>query len=73
MKEVFEYVKQKARYSKDFIILVVDEHCQKIISSFCSVYDLIEYASIYQIEKLQKQRKRYPMSDVIYFIDPTNE
>ena len=27
LKEVFEYVKSKARYSKDFIILLVDEHC----------------------------------------------
>lgn len=33
------------------------------------MYDLIEYGSVYQIEKLEKTRKRYPMSDVIYFIE----
>ena len=40
--EVFNQIKnKKAKYSKDFIILVVDEPCQSIVSTFCSVYDLI--------------------------------
>lgn len=36
------------------------------------MYDLIEFGSIYQIEKLELKRKRYPMSDVIYFIETSN-
>ena len=36
------------------------------------MYDLIEYGSIYQIEKLELTRKRYPQSDVIYFLETMN-
>ena len=36
------------------------------------MYDLIEYGSIYQVEKLDLTRKRYPQSDVIYFVETNN-
>ena len=73
LEEVFAQIKKKsAKASPEYIILVVDEDTIKLVSSFCSPYELIESGSIYQIEKLQTTRKRYPMSDVIYFINPAN-
>ena len=52
------------------MILVVDNHTSHLVSTFCKPYELIEHGSIYQIEKIDKARKRYPQSDVIYFLDP---
>ena len=46
--EMFRQVRQKkATLSPKYIILVVDQHCQKLISSYCQMYDLIEFGSIY--------------------------
>lgn len=57
--------------SPDYLILVMDEYSTKLISTFCTMFDLMEAGNVYQIEKLELKRKRYPMSDVVYLIEPT--
>jgi syntaxin-binding protein 1 len=51
--------------------MVLDDYSTKMISNFCTMFDLMEAGNIYQTEKLTKVRKRYPMSDAIYFVQPT--
>ena len=70
------------RESPSYLIMVLDEVATKTISNFCSMFDLMEAGNIYHIEKLCRMdeetkelkyvpRKRYPMSDVIYLVDPS--
>lgn len=51
--------------------MVLDDVSAKMISEFCTTFDLMEAGNIYQLEKLEKSRKRYPMSDVIYLVHPS--
>lgn len=51
--------------------MVLDDVAAKMISNFCSMFDLMEAGNIYQVEKLMLSRKRYPMSDVVYLVQPT--
>lgn len=62
---------KKAKLSPKYLILVVDDNCAHIISQLLKPYELIQVANIYQIEKLNKKNKRYPDSDVIFFIEPS--
>ena len=64
--------KVKPKESPDYVILVLDDHAAKLISTFCSMFDLMEHGNVYQVEKLNMKRKRYPMSDCIYLVQPTN-
>ena len=70
---MIEHVKKTAKMSPEYIVLVLDEGSQKIISNFCNCFDLMQYGNIYQMELLSKSRKRYPMSDVLYFLQPTKK
>lgn len=54
------------------MILVVDNFCAKLVSQFCSLFELIRAGDVYQIESLTVKRKRYPQSHVIYFVDGAN-
>jgi ABC-type polysaccharide/polyol phosphate transport system ATPase subunit len=65
-------VKNKAKLSPNYLILVLDEFSTKIISNYCELWDLMQNGNIYQIERLDKVRKRYPMSDALYFIHPSS-
>jgi hypothetical protein len=65
-------VRANLRESKDYVIMVLDEDAAKTISNFCSMFDLMESCNVYQIEKLQLARKRYPMSDVVYLVQPSH-
>ena len=56
------------RESKDYLILVLDDFAAKLISNFCTTFELMEAGNIYHIEKLGLSRKRYPMSDVVYIV-----
>ena len=69
--DMLQKVKTRCKESPEYIILVFDDYSAKLISNFCTMFDLMEAGNIYQIEKLNKARKRYPMSDVIYFVQPT--
>jgi hypothetical protein len=59
------------RDSKDYLILVLDDFAAGLISNFCTTFELMEAGNIYQIEKLGLSRKRYPMSDVVYIVQPS--
>jgi hypothetical protein len=52
--------KNKCRLSPDYIILVVDDYTSKLLSNFSDYFDLMENGNIYQIERLDLGRKRYP-------------
>lgn len=51
--------------------MVLDDFAAKTISNYCTTFELMEAGNIYQIEKLTLARKRYPMSDVIYLVQPS--
>mmetsp|Transcript_28850 Transcript_28850/g.43570 ORF Transcript_28850/g.43570 Transcript_28850/m.43570 type:complete len:115 (+) Transcript_28850:1-345(+) len=71
--ETFSQIKtKKAKLSPEYIILVVDRRSASLVSSFCTHLDLVKHCGIYQIEKLETQRKRYPQSDAIYLLDPND-
>ena len=59
--------------SKNFVIMVLDDQAAKMISNFCTMFDLMEAGNIYQVEKLQLARKRYPMTDVVYLVQPSQK
>ena len=66
-------IRKKCKLSPEYIILVMDEYSSSVISQFCNIFDLMEAGNIYQIEKLTALRKRYPMSDAIYLVQPSSE
>jgi hypothetical protein len=72
---LYDMMQQKVlpncRESKDYVIMVIDDFAAKAISNFCTTYDLMEAGNIYQIEKLSLARKRFPMSDVVYLVQPS--
>jgi hypothetical protein len=51
--------------------MVLDDFAAKTISNYCNTFELMEAGNIYQIERLTLARKRYPMSDVIYLVQPS--
>ncbi len=63
-------IRAKCKLSPDYVVLVMDDYSAKLISNYCNVFDLMEAGNIYQIEKLSLERKRYPMSDAIYLVQP---
>ena len=38
---MLQQVKERARLSKEYLILVLDEYTAKMISNFCDVFDLM--------------------------------
>ncbi len=56
--------------SPEYIIMVVDDHTSKLPTNLnIKTFDMMSQR-VFQVESLGKERKRYPMSDVIYFIHP---
>lgn len=66
-------VRKHSRFLGDYFILVVDNDALKVFSSCCQLFELVSISRIYHIEKLEKVRKRYKKTDVIYFITPTKK
>lgn len=52
------------------MILVVDHQSLKVFSSCCKFYELYQQ-HLYQLEIIDRRRKKYPKTDAIYFITPT--
>jgi syntaxin-binding protein 1 len=73
LHDMLTTVKNRAKTSPNYIILVLDDDTAKIMTRFCDIFDLMEHGSVYQIERLKLFRKRYPMSDALYFVKPTLE
>ena len=66
-------VKDNCTLSPSYTILILDSFTAKLFSKLqINFYELYKYG-IYQVEDLGKQRKRYPMSDAIYFIEPSRK
>ena len=58
--------------NKDYIIMVLDKAALRVFSSCCKFFDVYK-ANLYQVERLEFKRKRYPQTDALYFISPTEE
>lgn len=54
------------------IVLVVDEHTSKVLSSALRMFDIME-AGVLVLQNLMKTREKLPDMPAIYFIDPTVE
>lgn len=66
-------VKKNCTLSPDYTILVLDSFTAQLFSRLkVNFYELYRY-NIYQVEDIKKQRKRYPMSDAIYFVEPSRK
>ena len=59
--------------SPDFVILVLDSYTANMLGNLQIDFSEFYKRKVFQIEDLNKQRKRYPMTDVIYFIQPDHE
>ena len=57
-------------HSKDYMIMVLDQAALRVFSSSCKFFDVYK-ANIYQIERLEVRRKRFPHTEALYFISPT--
>lgn len=55
---------------KDYMIMILDQASLKVFSSCCKFFDVYK-ANLYHIERLEAKRKRFPMTDAVYFISPT--
>ena len=71
VNEMIAKVKLNCTLSPDFVVLVLDQHTAHLFSRLnLSFYELYRY-NVFQVEDLKKHRKRYPMTDVIYFVQPS--
>ena len=67
---MFQHCKERAALSKKYLILVCDKKCARLLNQLCITPIQLIRNHVYQIEDLTKLRKRYPLSDAIYFIAP---
>jgi len=68
-KRIIEGMIQKCRPKDEYVVLVVDPHTAKIVSSCCRVYDVMD-AGVLVLESLMLKREKLDMP-AIYFIEPT--
>src|SRR4051794_24316052 len=61
-----------AKGSDPAIVLVVDAHTSRILSSALRMYDLME-AGVLVLQNLHLTRERLPDLPAIYFLEPTEE
>ena len=72
LQDMIEAVKKKAAYSKDYIVMVLDDVTTRILQQTCTIYDLLQY-KVFQIENLYLGRKRYQQTDALYFLSPSKD
>ena len=72
LNEMIKAVKENAVFSKDYIIMILDDVTAKIFKQTCKMYDLFLF-KVYHLEKLGLKRKRYTKTDAIYFISPSDD
>lgn len=70
-KRIIEGVIQKAKTGDEFIVLVLDEHTTRIVSSCARVYDVMD-SGVLVLESLAKKRERLDMP-AAYFIEPSEQ
>jgi len=47
LNDLLKKVKQSAKLSPDYLILVLDDHTKDIMNSFTTTFDLIQSGSVY--------------------------
>ena len=67
---MIDKVKSQSAFDKDYLIMVLDHSSVRVFSSCCQFFELYK-AGLYHTEILEKDRKKYPRTDAIYFISPT--
>lgn len=73
LKEMMETVRRHISVGdKEYVILVMDSSALKVFSSCCKLLDMYR-AGVYHIERLEKKRKKYPSTNAVYLISPTQE
>ena len=70
LEDMVKLVRKSARFNPDYLIIIFDNHALKVFSSCSNYYELISISKIYHMENLEKVRKRYKSTDVIYFVSP---
>ena len=73
VNEMIAEVRQNCTLSPEYIVLVLDNFTARLFSQLQMNYYELYRQKVYQVEDLAKKRKRYPMTDVIYFIQPDEE
>lgn len=70
LSDMIDNVRKHARFSKEYLIMIVDTSALKVFSSCCKFFELYQ-ANLYHVERLDVKRKKFPKYDAIYFISPT--
>ena len=70
LNEMIQAVKNHANFSPEYLIMILDFSSARVFASCCKWYELYQ-AKVYHTEILEKKRKKYPMTDAIYFISPS--
>jgi len=64
---MIDSVRARDREFAKYMIFVVEKLTAKIFSELCSMYELIQQ-NVYQLEKLELDRKPYQRNAAIYFV-----
>lgn len=68
--QMFRKISANATISPDYIVLVLDGHTTHQFGTFgVAFFEMFKY-KIFQVEDITRPRKRYPQSDVIYYVSP---
>jgi Sec1 family len=71
LNDMIENARRHAQ-DKEYLIMILDQAALRVFSSCCKFFDVYK-ANLYHIERLEVRRKRFPNTDAIYFISPTEE
>lgn len=70
MTQMLAAVRKNAVLSPDYLILVLDCHTAKQFVQFdIRFFDMYKH-KVFQVEDITRARKRYPQSDVVYYVSP---
>ena len=70
LSQMLATIRRNCKLSPDYLILVLDCHTAKQFVQYdIHFFDLYKHR-VYQVEDLTRMRKRYPQSDVLYYISP---
>jgi len=69
---MIDTVRKNYKFDRDYMIMVLDTPALKVFSSCCKFFELYN-SNLYHVEKLEVKRKRFPKTDAIYFISPSEK
>ena len=70
---MLKQVQERCKLSPEYVILVLDDYTANMMNKLHINYYEFFKVHVYQVEYLSKSRKRYPMSDAVYFIHTSEE